>query len=542
MTTNGQSPRLRLFLRGTFYLEKSGGSEIAIGRKRSKGLLALLAFSEKGVRDRVWLQDKLWSTRERELGAGSLRQELGYLRKLQKSEGIEFLEIRPDAVRLNFDKVAVDVRSPDSIPSEQDLLEGLDIDDPEFEDWLREERMREADRYDAIVDREITNSESTQSIRPQPKLFVADLEPVGADVALQDFARGLKAELLVSLGSVTEIFRVTDVPPDPFGGTSYELSGSIRSAKTLRANMTLLRLPERTTIWSSRYNHDASDVFKIQEEISRKVVEAVQACLIDGEMVRIWSRYQTSLEAWELYQSGRRIEAQHTRSGHLKARELYKRALEIDPDFVPAKIVSVFIRVDEVRLGWANDPEQLFAELRESHAELAVAHPDEPYVHMLGAYLLCFAGQHSTASRKIAKIMAEIPDSPELKSYHALILEANDEWPAAIEMYRDALSMTAYPPNWIRTNLALACLLADDPAAEPTLDLSLAHDEKSVRAHVGKVASLVRANELAKAKAWARSLKSLQPDFCASSWRHERFFKNPAPIQRVANELRRAGL
>lgn len=533
---------MRLCLRGAFYLAGPQGQEIAIGRKRSKGLLALLAFSENGVRNRVWLQDKLWSTREREQGAGSLRQELSYLRKLQKSVGVEFLDIRPDSVKLDFDRVAVDIRSPDSLPTGQDLLEGLDIRDPEFEDWLREERMREDDFYDAILERNDTPDAPRQQVPSQPRLFVADLEPVGGTDALLGFAKGLKAELQVSLGSVTEIFRVTDTPPQSSDGLAYELSGSVRSTRTLRVIVNLLRLPERATIWSARYNHDTNDEFHAQEDISRKVVEAVQAHLIDGEMVGIWSRYHTSLEAWEIYQSARRIEALHTRSGHLRARELYRRVLDMDPDFVPAKIVSVFIRVDEIRLGWAEDPDKLFAELRRSHQVLAEEHNDEPYVHILGAYLMCLAGEHETASREMEKIMVGVPVSPELKSYHALIYEANDDWHSAIAMYREALSVTPYPPNWIRTNLALACLLADDSDAEPMLDLSLAYDERSVRAHVGKVAALIRSGEPEKAQAWARSLKTLQPDFAASTWRHERFFKNPEPIRRVANELCQAGL
>ncbi|MCB1470726.1 MAG: hypothetical protein KDK08_27045 [Rhizobiaceae bacterium] len=542
MTGAGRTPRLRLFLRGSFHFERPDGQGIIVSRKRSKGLLALLALSENGVRDRRWVQDKLWSGSDQDRGSASLRQELRYLRQLQEELGTTFLNIQPDSVRLDFDRVAVDVRIRSIAPDGQELLEGLDIDDPEFEDWLRTERTRQDERNVELINTHTRPMDETRSHHARPRLYVADFEALGGTEAPHDFASGLKNELLISLGSLAGTFEVTDAQPEQRDHRAYELVGSVRHADGIRVIARLLQLPERTNIWSSRYDREARNAFLIQEDISRQVVEAVQSHLVDGEMVGIWSRYTTSLEAWELYQAGRRCEAQHSRSGHIQARAMYDRALAVDPDFVPAKIVSVFINIDEVRLGWAVDPEATFAATRKMHRRLVEQHADEPYVHILGVYIGCLSGDHETASRQMAAIMHDLPDSPELKSYHALILEANDEVPAAIAMYREALTLTPYPPNWIRTNLALAYLVADDSMAEPTLDMALANDEKSVRAHVGKVVALVRRGELIKAQAWARALKSLQPEFTAATWRNERFYKNPLPIRRIVDELRQAGL
>ena len=106
-------------------------------------MLALLGTSSGLRRSRAWLQDKLWSDRDQEHGAASLRQALtGMRQSLGEDRGCIVTE--QSWVALDPAQVSV-LLEPE--PEDWDLTgeppefcEGLDIADPEFEDWLRDQR------------------------------------------------------------------------------------------------------------------------------------------------------------------------------------------------------------------------------------------------------------------------------------------------------------------------------------------------------------------------------------------------------------------
>jgi tetratricopeptide (TPR) repeat protein len=135
----GGKPLLRLI--GPFRVEMADEADITPSSKKAKALLAMLALAPKGARSRKWLQDKLWSDREPSHAAASLRQELSEIRRHFRKVGLDVLAIDREVVRLDLECVMLDLdaASPDAT---QDLLEGLDVRDPEFEDWLRDERTR----------------------------------------------------------------------------------------------------------------------------------------------------------------------------------------------------------------------------------------------------------------------------------------------------------------------------------------------------------------------------------------------------------------
>lgn len=129
--------RLRLHLHGAFRLETTDGQDITPRSAKICGLVALLSGDGYRVRSRIWLQDKLWSDRARELGSASLRQALSQFRH----------DLGPlsDALRVTRATVALDPRLVEIVEpaggTAGEFLEGLDVRDPEFEAWLRYQRQ-----------------------------------------------------------------------------------------------------------------------------------------------------------------------------------------------------------------------------------------------------------------------------------------------------------------------------------------------------------------------------------------------------------------
>lgn len=142
----------RMFLLGPFALVDAGGRSVAPKSKKAQALLAMLALSTRGSRSRIWLRDKLWSDRSDDQAAASLRQALLDIHK-SLGPARDLLIADKNTVWLDTDRLVLDTdlvirteRSPDQVTDE--LLEGIDIRDPEFEDWLALERQNWYRRLD----------------------------------------------------------------------------------------------------------------------------------------------------------------------------------------------------------------------------------------------------------------------------------------------------------------------------------------------------------------------------------------------------------
>lgn len=138
--------KLRLYTVGPLKLFGPDGEDHTPRGRKACAVLALLALAPENKRARAWIQDKLWSDRGSDQGSASLRQALYEIRLALGAHGDCLVT---DRFMLSLDRTRIDVdlsaprwanyaRTADA----PILLEGLDIRDPEFEDWIRDQRLK----------------------------------------------------------------------------------------------------------------------------------------------------------------------------------------------------------------------------------------------------------------------------------------------------------------------------------------------------------------------------------------------------------------
>ncbi|MBP1849126.1 hypothetical protein [Rhizobium halophytocola] len=126
---------IRLF--GPLAVMATDGEDLTPCGKKARALIALLATSPGYERHRRWLEDKLWSDRGPEQASASLRQTLSEIRRTLKGYD-HLITIDRNTVRLSAAHVVTDLEDAELHALEgRDFLEGLDVRDPEFEEWLR---------------------------------------------------------------------------------------------------------------------------------------------------------------------------------------------------------------------------------------------------------------------------------------------------------------------------------------------------------------------------------------------------------------------
>jgi TolB-like protein/Flp pilus assembly protein TadD len=176
-------------------------------------------------------------------------------------------------------------------------------------------------------------------------IAVLPLDNLSQDPANDYFADGLTYEIIRNLSiidglavrSQTSSFALKGKPRNvrEMGQqlqAEYILEGSVlRSKEQLRINAQLVRAADDLPLWSGRYDRELTDIFAIQDEISRGIVNSLRLKFGRGRR-----RYETSTEAYDLYLRARALEIQRGLSGLNQSIGPFEEAIATDPSFAPA--------------------------------------------------------------------------------------------------------------------------------------------------------------------------------------------------------------
>ena len=115
------------------------------------------------------------------------------------------------------------------------------------------------------------------------------------------------------------------------------LSGSVRkSGAHVRVTVQLSRAVDGTTLWSHRYDQTLEDIFDLQDDIARQVIDALKVELAGQSTDRLIDVGTRSSEAYEAYLLGHYESEKHTKDGFSRAIQLYEQATQYDDEFAAA--------------------------------------------------------------------------------------------------------------------------------------------------------------------------------------------------------------
>ncbi|HXX18860.1 MAG TPA: protein kinase, partial [Candidatus Acidoferrum sp.] len=118
---------------------------------------------------------------------------------------------------------------------------------------------------------------------------------------------------------------------------AYVLSGSLRRAgNRLRITAQLVETRTRTSVWAEKYDRQMEDVFAIQDEIAQSIASALKLKLTETEKKAIAKTPTADVKAYDYYLRGRQFFYQFRRRGYDFARQMFTRAIEIDPGYARA--------------------------------------------------------------------------------------------------------------------------------------------------------------------------------------------------------------
>jgi serine/threonine protein kinase len=190
-------------------------------------------------------------------------------------------------------------------------------------------------------------AKATASTKSVAVLYFENLSKVTEDEYLRD---GITEDIITELSKIRGIntysrptvlaFRDKQVTPGQIGQqlkAAYVLTGTLRRAGTrLRITTQLVDTSTDFPLWSERYDREMKDVFEVQDEIARKIAEALRVTLSPQELEALSIKPTENLQAYDLYLRGKRYARRQTRQDLEFALQMFENAVAIDPSFALA--------------------------------------------------------------------------------------------------------------------------------------------------------------------------------------------------------------
>jgi len=185
-------------------------------------------------------------------------------------------------------------------------------------------------------------------------------------------------------------------------GAAYVLAGTMRRAGArLRINLQLVDTQTNFPLWSERFDCEMKDVFEVQDDMARKIAEALRVTLSPQELEALAVKPTENLQAYDLYLRGKRYARRQTRQDLEFALEMFENAVGMDPSFALAYAACA----NACAMFFCNfSRDQVWVErAREASGKAVALRWDLPEVQVSQAWVLYAAELHDEAVRMVKK-------------------------------------------------------------------------------------------------------------------------------------------
>jgi adenylate cyclase len=327
-------------------------------------------------------------------------------------------------------------------------------------------------------------------------------------------------------------------------GVRYILEGSIQKANDkLRITIQLIDAINGRHLWAERFDRIAEDVFDLQDEIIKHVIVELHVELTQGASARVASRGTDNLNAWLL-----KIEAQgefnkFTKEGMLRARELYKAAIEADPDW--ARPLAGLAAVDwyEAKQGWSRSRQSSIQAGIELAQRAIQMDPDEPQGYQTLGNLYALTGQGERAIELRRKAAELAPNDLIAVAGLATRLKDFGMEQEAVKLFEQAMRLSPKHPWWVPHAYGVTLhLLGRKEEAIDNLKEAITLNPNHILPRAFLAAVYADIGRMGEAREAATEVMRLDPKFSVNRLLESHTFNDPARDAEFKRLMNRAGL
>jgi len=413
--------------------------------------------------------------------------------------------------------------------------------------------------YKVLLDSESPKPlvEAQLELPEKPSIAVLPFVNMSGDSGQEYFSDGLTEQIINGLCKVFDLFVIArnssfaykrkSVNIQQVGkelGVRYVLEGSVQKAgDRVRITAQLIDAATGYHLWSENFDRDLSDIFALQDEITLKIIGALQIKLTWGEQARLWEGGTTSIQAFDKFMRGVDCFFRFCEKDNKQARNFFKEAINIDKDYPMAYIALGYTYLNDLAYGWSKSPIESFEHM-EKNAEKALALNDSiDLAHSLLGFIYLLKRQYEEAIKAGERAIELNPNGADAHVTLGLILIFSDKIESAIKLLKRALRLNPIPQPYYYFYLALAYQnIRQHEKAIELCKKALIGNPDLLLPYLTLVASYSSLDRTEDARKAVEEILRIQPDFSLEYFAKTLPLINQERLDKYISVLRKAGL
>jgi adenylate cyclase len=401
------------------------------------------------------------------------------------------------------------------------------------------------------------------SVRPalalpdKPSIAVLPFTNMSGDHEQEYFSDGITEDIITALSRLrwffviarnsTFVYKGKAVDVTQVGrefGVRYVLEGSVRkSGQRVRITCQLIDAITGKHIWAERYDHELTDIFAVQDEITKSVTAAIEPKLLAAEGMRAESRSVEDLNAWDIVARAVSHFWKLTAADSKTAIAILRQAVERFPAYAPAHSMLAFAMLVSEHAAWlpAGGEREYAGRLAHRAAELD---DGDPWAYLALGHLAFMERQTDQAVRQFQVALDLNPNFAAAHGYVGWALVFDGQSEKALRCFEQAMRMSPRDPlnAFFLAGVSAAHYLAGRyNEAVGWARQAIQQRPGILGGHRILSASLAQAGSMEEAKVAMNHLRQLHPDI-SIAWIKQSVPYTAEPMVHFLEGVRKAGL
>jgi len=391
----------------------------------------------------------------------------------------------------------------------------------------------------------------------KPSIAVLPFNNLSGDPEQEYFSDGLTDEIIATLSKVPKLFviarnstftykgkpvKVQQVSEEL--GVRYVLEGSVRkSGDKVRITAQLIDALTGHHLWAEQYDRNLADIFAVQDEITKKIIAAMQVKLTEGEQARAVEKGTNNLEAYlkclQAYEYFYRLNPE----SNAMAKQLVEEAIALDPEYAWPHYVLARCNVLDVWLGTSKSPKQSIGKAMGLLQKALALDDTFAEAHGTLGFLYSMARKYDKGIAEAEMAVSLNPNSAESHYRLGKTLSFASRWEESIPEYKKGIRLDPIPPGTHLWSLGLSY------AYTGQYEEAIEWCEKAVRQEPDDLLARIMITAVyswsgldEEARVEAAEVLRIQPKFTVKKWEKKLKYKNQEDNERAISALRKAGL
>ena len=398
------------------------------------------------------------------------------------------------------------------------------------------------------------------SLPDVPSIAVLPFVNMSGDPKQEFLSDGITEEIVTALSKIRHLFvisrqstfsykgkpvKVKQVSEDL--GVRYVLEGSVqRSGDRIRITTQLIDAITGNHIWAERYERELKDLFALQDEITLKILTAIQVKLTEGEEVSRAEKYYKGKQGLDCYlkilEGYKHIEG-HNVEDNRAARRCAEEAIAICPELPSAYVLLGLVYQGEYWTSSGKSQQDSIEKSIEAAQKAVTLDDSNARAHALLGDCYALKREYDNAISEGGRAVALAPGDAEVHIPYGKNLVFAGRPEEAIPLFQKAIRLNPVGTTNLYLNFGHALRMTDKfEEAVSAYRKSLQRSPDNILAHIILTATYSMMGHEKEARAEAAEVIRINPKFSVDLFAKRQVYKDQSETDKLVNALRKAGL